>query len=368
MNKLNICVCGGGNLGHVVSALLADAGHKVSILTGRPEQWHKRITLEEEEKNDIVSTITEVSDDPYKVIPNADIIIFALAGMQNELYLKRIAKIIKKGAVVGTIFGSTGFYWMAKYILDQSIDIFTFQRVPFISRIREYGKSAVLKGRKNKLYIYTSDKSNWILTFFENIFDTKIELLKSPLTAILTNSNPLLHPSRLMTLFGNDTQKIYSKKKLLYEEWDNEASKLYIETDNEFQTILEALNISKIEIPDVLSYYESHDSESLTRKIQSITSFKDIYAPMCRFDSGYILDTSSRFFSEDIPFGTLLIKSIASLVDVQTPNIDKLIYWGQGLMNKEYLINGELIGRDIIESGIPNNYGIDSIEKLLNLK
>ena len=368
MTKLNICICGGGNLGHVVSALLADTGHYVSVLTGRPDQWCKLITLEEEGKNDIVSAISEVSDDPCKVIPNADIIIFALPGMQNELYLKRIAVLIKKDALVGTIFGSTGFYWMAKFILDPSINLFTFQRVPFISRIKEYGKSAVLKGRKSKLYIYTSDKSNWVLDFFENSFGTKIELLESPLTAVLTNSNPLLHPSRLMTLFGHGSKEIYSEKQLLYEAWNNDASKLYIDTDREFQTVLEVLKISKLEIPDVLTYYESFDTDSLSRKIRSISSFKGIYAPMREVNSGYVLDADSRFFTEDIPFGTLLIKAIAILVNVPTPNIDNLIYWGQDLMNKEYLLNGELVGKDISESGIPNNYGIDTLEKLINLK
>ena len=73
-------------------------------------------------------------------------------------------------------------------------------------------------------------------------------------------------------------------------------------------------------------------------------------------------------FGLDIPYGTIILKSVALMCGIPTPNIDKIIYWGQKMMNKEYLIDGELIGKDIYESGIPNNYGINSMEDLLNLK
>jgi len=43
-----------------------------------------------------------------------------------------------------------------------------------------------------------------------------------------------------------------------------------------------------------------------------------------------------------------------------------MIMWGQKLMNKEYLVDKKLIGKDMKETGAPSVYGYDTIEKILN--
>ena len=43
---MRICICGGGNLGHVVSGYLASSKkHEVVMLTNRPEKWNKTIEV-----------------------------------------------------------------------------------------------------------------------------------------------------------------------------------------------------------------------------------------------------------------------------------------------------------------------------------
>ena len=49
---------------------------------------------------------------------------------------------------------------------------------------------------------------------------------------------------------------------------------------------------------------------------------------------------------QDIEFGLCIIKAFAELCDIKTPTVDKLILWAQELLGKEYLLNGELIGKD----------------------
>ena len=46
---------------------------------------------------------------------------------------------------------------------------------------------------------------------------------------------------------------------------------------------------------------------------------------MIEVDGGYKVDPSVRYFTEDIPFGILLIKAFAEKTGVSTPNIDKVI-------------------------------------------
>ena len=78
---------------------------------------------------------------------------------------------------------------------------------------------------------------------------------------------------------------------------------------------------------------------------------------MIEVKGGYKVDPTVRYFTEDIPFGLLLIKAFAEKNNVPTPNIDKVIAWAQNIMGKEYLIEGRLIGKDCIEG-----YNTDNID------
>ena len=57
-----------------------------------------------------------------------------------------------------------------------------------------------------------------------------------------------------------------------------------------------------------------------------------------------------RYFTEDIPFGLILIKSYAVKYKVATPNIDTIILWAQENMGKKYLTDGQLNGENIDET------------------
>ena len=48
---MKICICGGGNLGHVVAGFVAAQGrHEVSLLTRQPERWSTELTIEAHEE------------------------------------------------------------------------------------------------------------------------------------------------------------------------------------------------------------------------------------------------------------------------------------------------------------------------------
>ena len=73
--------------------------------------------------------------------------------------------------------------------------------------------------------------------------------------------------------------------------------------DREFQQLLQVLPVREGSIPTILDYYESSDAASLTRKLRSIQAFKGILAPMKAVEGGFVPDFSSRYFTEDFPYG-----------------------------------------------------------------
>ena len=65
------------------------------------------------------------------------------------------------------------------------------------------------------------------------------------------------------------------------------------------------------------------------------------------YDNNKIIpDINHKFFTTDTPFGLCLYKDFAQSLNLKTPLIDKLIEWNQKFLNKEYIINSSLEGKD----------------------
>ena len=335
---MNITICGGGNLGHVIAGFLASQENiDVSLLTTHPGQWTHYLEVIDNKGNVFKGKLEAISSKADEVIPHADIVLLCLPGFAIHDVLINIAPYLNPKTWVGTGVSSTGFFSEAFDILSPKQPLFGFQRVPFISRIVNYGHVAELKGYKESLSIaveQTSDKEI-VRTTLQELFKTPTKLLSSFYEVSLSNSNPLLHTARLYCMWkdwmpGNG----YENNPEFYSEWTVEASELLIAMDNEFQQILRTIGLKEGAIPTVLDYYECVDAASLTRKLQSITAFKGILSPMRINKYGkFEPDFSSRYFTEDFPYGMRFIVETAKKYEVNIPVISKVYQWGISIIN-----------------------------------
>lgn len=332
---MNICICGGGALGHVCAAILSSPYNSISILTGQPEKWNKNICITDNSGQVLHGKLEHVSSNPSEVIPNTDIIILCLPGFLIEKELKAIKPYLNKKTIIGSIVSSTGFFFSAHSILSPNCKLFGFQRVPYIARVREYGKNANLLGYKKQLHIAVeniTDKEafrNWI----ETAFGTPTDLLDNFYEASLSNSNPILHTGRLYSMWHDWDGTPYPNCTLFYNEWTDKASEILIAMDKEFHDLLKQLPVRAHAVPSLLDYYESNDSHSLSEKLKSIEAFKTIPAPMQETKNGWIPDFQSRYFTEDFPYGLRFIKELAQQHNIKTPVIDKVYEWGISCIN-----------------------------------
>lgn len=367
---MNITIVGGGNLGHTITGILSEKGHRVNILTSSPFRWNYEIVIKDSNRREIKSRIYLISDKPAEVIPTSELIIICLPGFLLKSVLESIKPFLSRNVVVSSVVSSSGFFWMARKVLGNDVALIGFQRVPFISRIIEYGHVAEITGRKLVLKIscINCDGAFW-KDFFNESFDTKVCILSHYLEAALTNSNPILHPARLYGLFKDfSSNSIFDKIPFFYEDWDNYSSEILISADNEFQKLIRYFPINYNEIPSILAYYDSYNADSLTNKIRSISGFKNIKVVMKESEGKFVPDFENRYFTEDIPYGLIIIKSIAILLQLATPTIDELIYWAQNRMRKEYLTREGLNGKDISNSGSIGLFNITSVNKLIQLQ
>lgn len=333
---MRICICGGGNLGHVCAGFLANRGHQVSILTTKPERWSQ--TLEIVAPNgSFEGQLALVSSHPDEVIPQVEIVLVCLPGFAIHDELTKIYPHLSKNCLVGTVVSSTGFFFEAYQVLPTDIPLFGFQRVPFISRTIEYGQKAELKGYKESLHVaieQTEDKES-VRVVLERLFEKPVTLADSFYEVSLSNSNPILHPSRLYTMW-KDWQPgiVYPRNPQFYAEWTLEASTLLLQMDEELQLLLKALGLKEGCIPPVLDYYESTDADSLTQKLRTIKAFQNIASPMKAVEGGFIPDFRNRYFTEDFPFGMRFIVETAQKHHIRIPVIEKTYQWGISKIGK----------------------------------
>ncbi len=121
----------GGNSAHVLIPFLSASGHKVNLMTRRPEAWSDIVTCQLQrpsKKREMVQyggvqhpaaevlqvvrgEINRKSSDPAEVIPEADIIVLCMPVHQYRDALDRLAPYInrqKKEVFVGTVYGQAG--------------------------------------------------------------------------------------------------------------------------------------------------------------------------------------------------------------------------------------------------------------------
>lgn len=328
-----ICICGGGNLGHVVAGFVASRqGFEVSLLTRQPERWSRNLCIDRPDGSVSQAMLTRISSDPQEVVPDADIVLLCLPGYAIRDALLQIRDCMREDTVVGSVVSSTGFFFEAMKELSEHTPLFGLQRVPFIARTKEYGHRAALLGYKESLCVaveHTSRREELRQTV-ERMFNTPTRLMNNLYEVSLSNSNPLLHPARLYDLWnGWKEGDVSSSVPFFYEEWTERAAALYMAMDEELHQLLTVLPVQQDSIPTVLDYYDSTDALSLTRKLRSIEAFKGIKAPMQKVEGGYVPDFHSRYFTEDFPYGLAIIRQLCRNHHISTPVIDKVFQWGQ---------------------------------------
>merc|ERR1712166_213844 len=132
----------------------------------------------------------------------------------------------------------------------------------------------------------------------------------------------------------------------------------------------------ELDLSAVISVYEwylnayaaqTDDTSSLLKCLTTNQGYRGLTHPMKKDDAGkFVPNFGYRYMTEDLPMGLVPLRAIARFAGVDTPMTDKVILWCQETAGKEYLKDGELVGKDIGESRAPVNFGISSLDAALS--
>lgn len=328
---MKIAVIGGGNIGTLMAAEMAAKDHEVSILTSKPEQWSNQVSIyDDQDKLLSTSKISQITSNAESALRNAELIFVTVPAQLFPATATRVLPFIQPEQTIGIIPGSGGAEFAFAKHIQRGGALFGYQRVHSIARLRKYGHSVYMLGRKSNLQIASipSATATKLAKLNSSLFDLPCKTLPNYLSVTLTPSNPILHTTRLYSMFKNyQSGKFYHENYLFYESWNNDSSEALLACDDELQQLCQIIPLDLSSVQSLMHYYESKTASELTKKLRSITAFKGITSPMIETDHGWIPDFTSRYFVADFAYGLKIIKDIAKLYEVSTPTLDQIWNW-----------------------------------------
>ena len=396
-----VTIVGGGASAHVLIPFLSAAGHRVQVLTRRPDDWSREVELQvqsidEELLETFTGRLAKVSHDPAEVIPQSDVVVLCMPVASYRLALHNLAPHLRREreVFVGTIYGQAGFNWMVDEITSQhelaNVVAFAVGLIPWICRVVDYGRVGVTYGCKavNVAAVAPRDR-------FEDLDGSFLSAIcerwlgkgafrqsDSFLSLTLSVDNQIIHPARCFGLFRRYGGQWQRREDIpyFYRDFDDLSADLLRDLDADYSRVRDGIRqrFPDRGFPYMLDYLSlerlSYQSENTDIR-ESFTSSKTLGAikpPTRQIATGeWVIDTDHRFFTDDISYGVCIAKWMAEQMDLAVPTMDAIIEWVQDLRGEAYIENGRLlIESDSLaapfRSGIPPVYGIASLDGVVD--
>ena len=398
---VHVVVCGSGNGAHVITGLASSRpGMEVTVLImkgNKAQQWadimsggNMTLTVKSPGTQDqyvIESAPSRITNDPEDA-RNCDLVILCVPAFAHAEYLIALKPFMKPGVMLIGLPGQAGFefevrsYW--GNLIDQAT-ILSYETLPWIAKMVEFGKSAVLVGAKKSMRGSVmkdkpngSSKANGLLQQILGEYP-KVHVTGHILGTTLNSLNGYLHPVIMYGKWFNWDGKPCERKPEFYWEVDRPTGDLLRRAGNEMVAIAKGIMSQRpgVDLSHVESYYDlttTHYSHTIKDQTDTFTAVSTnlthlhLTHPMIETSDGkFIPDFNHRFLSEDIPYGLVALRGIAEIAGVATPTLDTILIWGQSKINKEYLVDGKMLGSDIGDSRCPQRYGLYTLDDIIGV-
>ena len=401
---MNITICGCGNGAHACAALLGRKGHSINIFSPLAKEVERfkasygqnsGMTLQigegllaktggvfgAQDQNRRVK-LNKITDNPEEVIPDSSLIIVIVPAFAHGNVLASIKDYVAETSRIVVLPSRGGLEFEARTIMPTA-QFIAFQTLPWACRTKKFGSEINVSGLKNKIQAASipADLPQAYFTELEELFDLKIERLKSALTLTLANIGQIFHPGIMYGLFRKNPCVTFKEEDipLFYESVDEEIAGILANMSNEIRTVAHELSKvnPEVECEKVLHItdwlrvsYEGliTDMSSLHSMFRTNAAYKGIKTPMVKAsDNLYAPDFSARYIVEDIPFGLLVTRSIASMLQVDTPVIDEVLNSIGRWTNFDYGEKLKAVQSLASKSRLPEFHGVNSSQQLRGL-
>ncbi|KAL4235529.1 hypothetical protein ACF0H5_003926 [Mactra antiquata] len=398
--KLNITICGGGNGAHTfagISSLVKNANVTVvTIFENEAERWAETMGkngFEVKFKGDKKVTIApedvkfKVTKEVKSVIPDSDLVVICVPAYTHNIYMNLISPYLNKNCPIVGMPGQPGFEYEALTILKEhgkTNTIMSIETMPWACRIIKYGECVEVLGTKDEVCYTLVDKlGGGTKVGQSHVEDVMQALLGSkPVLSRMENilkytflCRPTIHPPIMYAKWKSWDGLPLETPPLFYQGVDEEAVR-YLDglteevtqtaaaLDNKFPELgFSGVSTMKEWLIDHYSDQIS-DKSSLLTCLQTNSAYDGLVHPMTKTSDGkFVPDFQYRYTREDVPYGLIVLRQIASMVEVSTPIIDEIIKWAETKLGTQYLKDGKLCNIDRKSGRLPLTYGITTIEE-----
>lgn len=352
---MNITILGIGHAGTTVAADLITKGHNVTLLK-TSNQLHNEhynelisnggiITIEENgrethAKVDLITT-------NYKLaLKNAHMVILFVQTNYQENIIKQMSPFLRDGQVILVEPGYLATAYFLKHCSEKKLAIIEAESSPIDCRIVSPGKVSVLfRNVNNPVGIYPDSAKLDTLKLISQL-KYNFTLVDSVVEAALHNPNLIVHTvGAIMSIPRIE----YTKGEYwMYKEvFTPHVWNIVLSLDNEKMSVLEKLGLKRLPYVEACKIRNSNDEEC-----DALAVFFD-YAQNSSPKGPDAPD--SRYITEDVPEGLVLLESLGKILGINTPTCSSLIDLSNAALNTDFRKTGRSIDR----------IGIDVFNKIL---
>lgn len=355
---MKIAILGAGNAGCAVAADLTMHGHEVTLIKTSHamhddnfmflQENNGRMTLDEfgEIKT---ANIHKVSRDVADIEGNEIVIIYIQTNFHEQL-IERISPYIQDGQILLINPGYLSTAYVLKHCSGKDIIIAEAESSFIDGRIMEPGLFRVgFRNVRNPIGIYPSARKQEAVAKLNQLGE-RFVYLDSVVEAALHNPNLIVHTvGSVMSIPRIEKSK--GDFCMYHEAYtrDNPATWRILEAlDAEKMNVLERLGFERLSYVEACKYRNSLDDSMDAKEV-----FLGYAEMPTRAKGPTVVD--SRYISEDVPQGLVMLEALGKALNVETPIASGLI-----------AIASAALGRDLRAEGrTPEGLGIENIEMVL---
>lgn len=351
---MKIAILGAGNGGCAVAADLAFRGHDVTLIKTSNSMHNDnydylvqnsgKMVLDDfgETKIGIINCVTK----DIEKLKGAEVVIIYIQTNYHEQLIERIAPILEDGQV---LLINPGYLSTAYVLKHCSKDIIIAEaQSSFIDcRIKEPGLIKVgFRNVRNPIGIYPYSKKDVAISKLDKL-GFPFTYLNSVVEAALHNPNLIVHTVGAIMSIPR-IEKTNGEYCMYHEVFTPSVWRILEQLDKEKMDVLEKLGFDRIPYVEACKFRNSLDD---TRDAKEVFFW---YAAMPTRAKGPIV-VDSRYISEDVPQGLVMLEALGFALNVKTPICSSLIE-----------LASYALGRDMRAEGrTPQGLGEDNIKKII---
>ena len=340
---MNILIVGCGNAGSTMAADLSLKGHQVTMLRTSSALHNEhfaelsqtgKITISENGE-DLIARVT-VTTDYQEAIKNKELIVLYIQTNFQETVIKNMSPYLEDGQVILAEPGYLSTCYFKKYC-QKDITIVEAESSPIDCRITKPGCVNVLfRNTCNPVGVFPRSNVEKARKVLEQT-GYPFCYISNVVEAALHNPNLIVHT--IGAIFSVPRIEYVQKHGGLYsmyrEVFTPHVWNLVLALDEEKMNVLEKLGCER------LSYVEACKQRNTLDTDMDAT---EVFFDYANNSSPYGPDIpDSRYVMEDVPEGLVLLESLGSMLEVDTPVCSSLITCASALFKHDFRLEGRSI-------------------------